>query len=105
MQDAAQHPLYAANHQTAAYRALKPPGTQPAAYNGSNRSRQDGQQEQQLILFERKNRSLRQERDKALNDAISPSCKAQYSDLHHVASTIYIKLDDSIKQLTELIEQ
>jgi hypothetical protein len=63
---------------------------------------QDSQVGEQLIFFERENESLRQEREN-LNQAIS-QLQHQYSDLHQVASTIYGKLDDSIKRLTQIIE-
>lgn len=58
--------------------------------------------EEQIQYFERENATLRQEREN-LNAAIA-QLQRQYNDLHHVASTIYSKLDDSIRRLTEIIE-
>ena len=60
--------------------------------------RDDGQTE----LFARENNALREEREN-LNTAIS-QLQFQYNDLHDVASTIYGKLDDSIRRLTQIIE-
>lgn len=57
---------------------------------------------QQLMVFEKENSALRQEREN-LNAAIA-KLQMQYNDLHKVASTIYGKLDDSIKRLTQIIE-
>jgi uncharacterized coiled-coil DUF342 family protein len=59
-------------------------------------------QDEQLTFFANENASLKQERHN-LDTAIS-QLKGQYKDLHQVASTIYGKLDDSIKRLTEIIE-
>jgi len=62
----------------------------------------DVKQHEQLIAFERENAALKVEREN-LNGAIG-QLEHQYSDLHKVASTIYNKLDDSIKRLTQIIE-
>jgi hypothetical protein len=62
----------------------------------------DVHQEQQLVVFERENAALKQERE-SLNNAIA-QLQYQYDDLHKVASTIHGKLDDSIKRLTQIIE-
>lgn len=56
---------------------------------------------EQLLFFERENESLRAERD-SLNAAID-ELKSQYDGLHKAASTIYNKLNDSIKRLTQII--
>lgn len=56
----------------------------------------------QLGLFAQENEMLRQEREN-LNSAIS-QLQNQYDDLHNVASTIYGKLNDSIRKLTHIIE-
>ncbi|MDE3016352.1 MAG: hypothetical protein KGI29_05455 [Pseudomonadota bacterium] len=69
---------------------------------GSGRGEQQEQQ-QQLAFFEKENDALKREHDN-LNAAIS-QLKFQYDDLHQVASVIYGKLDDSIKRLTQIIEQ
>ena len=58
--------------------------------------------DRQLGFFQNENESLRQEREN-LNTAIT-QLQDQYTDLHQVASTIYGKLDDSIKRLTQIIE-
>jgi len=63
----------------------------------------DVHQEQQMVYFERENASLKQEREN-LNAAIA-QLQYQYNDLHKVASTIYGKLDDSIRRLSLIIEE
>jgi len=50
----------------------------------------------------KENQELRKER--ANLDAAVLQLQTQYDDLHHVASTIYNKLEDSIKRLTKIIE-
>jgi hypothetical protein len=60
-------------------------------------------QEQQLIVFERENAALLLERE-SLNGAIA-ELQHQYNDLHKTASIIHGKLDDSIKRLTQIIEE
>ena len=59
--------------------------------------------EQQMVVFERENAALLQERE-SLNTALS-DLQHQYDDLHKTASVIYGKLDDSIKRLTQIIEE
>jgi len=63
----------------------------------------DVHQEQQMVYFERENAALKQEREN-LNAAIA-QLQYQYNDLHKVASTIYGKLDDSIRRLSHIIEE
>ena len=60
-------------------------------------------QEQQMVVFERENAALLQERED-LNAAIA-ELQHQYNDLHRTASLIHGKLDDSIKRLTQIIEE
>ena len=60
-------------------------------------------QEQQMVIFERENAALKQERE-SLNAAIA-ELQYQYNDLHKVASSIHGKLDDSIKRLTQIIDE
>ena len=60
-------------------------------------------QRQQIASFEQENDQLKREHDN-LNAAIS-QLKFQYDDLHQVASVIYGKLYDSIKRLTQILEQ
>lgn len=62
----------------------------------------DVKQHEQLIFFERENAALKTEREN-LTKAIG-QLEGQYTDLHKVAGTIYNKLDDSIKRLTQIIE-
>ena len=57
----------------------------------------------QLQFFSQENELLRQEHAN-LNAAIA-QLQHQYDDLHHVARHIYDKLDDSIRRLTQIIEQ
>jgi uncharacterized protein YlxW (UPF0749 family) len=61
----------------------------------------DVQQHALLVQFERENAELHQERNN-LDQAIT-QLKSQYDDLHQVANTIYGKLDDSIKRLTQIV--
>ena len=63
----------------------------------------DVHQEQQLTAFERENTALKLEHEQ-LNAALA-KLKVQYDDLHKVASGIHGKLDDSIKRLTQIIEE
>lgn len=58
--------------------------------------------QQQLLFFSQENEALRQERE-SLNRAIS-QLQFQYNDLQKVASAIYGKLDDSVKKLSQIIE-
>ena len=63
----------------------------------------DVHQEHQLVAFERENAALLQERE-SLNAALA-ELQHQYNDLHKTASTIHTKLDDSIRRLTQIIEE
>jgi uncharacterized protein YlxW (UPF0749 family) len=56
---------------------------------------------EELLVIARENDTLRAERED-LNGTIS-ELQQQYDDLHKVAGTIYNKLDDSIKRLTQII--
>jgi len=69
----------------------------------SNVLDQGADAEQQITYFERENAALRDEREN-LNAAIA-QLQHQYNDLHRVASNIYGKLDDSIRRLTQIIEE
>ena len=95
MADSPQNPLYAATNRLAAAlerlesNLKKAPAADPAA-------------QQQLDVFERENQSLREER--ANLDGAIVQLQDQYNDLHQVATTIYGKLDDSIRRLTQIIE-
>ena len=60
------------------------------------------QQHAQLVRFERENAQLKQEC--ANLDGAIGRLKTQYDALHNVASTIYNKLDDSIKRLNKIVE-
>jgi uncharacterized protein YlxW (UPF0749 family) len=60
-------------------------------------------EDDKLSYFEQENASLKQEREN-LNNAIA-QLQYQYNDLHKVASAIYGKLDDSIRRLSEIIEE
>ncbi len=98
MADIPSHPLYlATNRLVEALNRLEKNLEKMTA----NRE-QDTQKKQQLVAFERENESLRQEREN-LNAAIG-QLQYQYNDLHQVASTIYGKLDDSIRRLTRIVE-
>jgi hypothetical protein len=61
------------------------------------------QQEQQMILFERENVGLQHECER-LNSALD-QLQQQYNELHHTASLIHVKLDDSIHRLNQIIEE
>ena len=62
-----------------------------------------GMNDDRVVFFERENTALKEERE-SLNQSIA-DLQLQYSDLHRVAATIYGKLDDSIKKLTQIIEE
>jgi hypothetical protein len=61
------------------------------------------QHEPQLALFEQENAALRQEKDE-MGRTIR-AIEAQYGELQRVAGTIYNKLEDSIKRLTQILDQ
>lgn len=63
----------------------------------------DEEQELKVLAFERENSNLKQEREN-LNNSIA-QLQSQYNDLHKMAATIHYKLDDSIRRLTEIIEE
>ncbi|MDE3059686.1 MAG: hypothetical protein KGJ06_01585 [Pseudomonadota bacterium] len=94
-----QHPLYAATHRL--LEALN--RLEHNLQRRVGKPQEPPESQEQLAFFERENESLRQEREN-LNAAIS-LLKRQYSDLHHAASAIYNKLDDSIRRLTKIIEE
>ena len=96
MPDAGQRMIAATKRLVAALGRLE----HNLQYIGTPKAADDSQQ--QLQLFSRENEALRQERAN-LNAAVT-QLQDQYSDLHQVASTIYGKLDDSIKRLTQIIE-
>ena len=60
------------------------------------------QQHQHLQHFEHENYQLKQEQE-SLHGSIN-QLKQQYEELQGVATTIYSKLDDSIKRLTQILE-
>ena len=63
----------------------------------------DVHQEQQLVIFERENAALKQER--ASLTAALAKLEQQYGELHVIASTIHGKLDNSIQRLTQILEE
>lgn len=99
MTEDANHPLYAATQRLLkALDRLEQGMTRPAPGPAT-----DTGQEQKVLAFQQENNELKKEREN-LNAAIS-QLENQYSDLHKVASTIYGKLDDSIKRLTQIIDE
>ena len=54
------------------------------------------------MFFERENEALRGERER-LTEALD-QLEGQYAGLHRVASAIYARLDESIKRLSQMIE-
>jgi len=99
MSDKNQHPLYVATRRLVnALDRLE--GNLKYVTVAQDR---DVHQEQQMVFFERENAALKQEREN-LNKAIA-QLQSQYNDLHKIASTIYGKMDDSIKRLTQIIEE
>lgn len=97
--ETAQHPLYVATRRLVrALDRLESNLRQMVAPDGA-----DSRQEKQMAFFERENAALKQEREN-LNKAIA-QLQYQYNDLHKIASTIYGKLDDSVKRLTQIIEE
>jgi hypothetical protein len=96
------HPLYAATDRLIAALDRLEDNLHYAADQQKSAAR-TLEQEEQMRLFEQENQVLKSEHAK-LNGAIT-TLKSQYSDLHQVASTIYGKLEDSIKRLTQIIEQ
>lgn len=98
MNDLSQNPLYAATNRLAV-------ALERLEYNLQQASLQPGvdpQVAQQLDIFFKENQALREER--ANLDGAIVQLQDQYNDLHQVASTIYNKLDDSIRRLTQIME-
>jgi uncharacterized protein YlxW (UPF0749 family) len=93
------HPLYTATERLVAAldRLERNMKTVTAA-----RPPRDPRQNEQMALFQRENESLKTEREN-LNTAIS-QLQHQYDDLQQVATTIYGKLNDSIKRLNHIVE-
>ncbi len=92
------HPLYTATQRlVAALDRLESNMRQVAAKPAA-----DPRQAEQISLFSRENESLKTEREN-LNTAIS-QLQHQYDDLQNVATTIYGKLNDSIKRLNHIVE-
>ena len=58
---------------------------------------------EKLAFYEQENEALRAERE-ALNSAVG-QLREQYGDLHHTASGIYNKLEDSIRRLTQIMKE
>lgn len=98
MKEPDAHPLYAATRRLV--RALD--RLENSLQQALQPALMEGGEPDQVAYFERENAALRQERE-SLNAAIA-QLQHQYNDLHHVASTIYGKLDDSIRRLTQIIE-
>lgn len=98
MPETPQHPLYVATR-----RLVKALDRLENNLKHVARGKRDPRQEQQMAFFEKENAALKQEREN-LNTAIA-QLQYQYNDLHKIASTIYGKLDDSVKRLTQIIEE
>jgi predicted nuclease with TOPRIM domain len=62
----------------------------------------DALQHQHIQYYERENSALRDEQEN-LSQSIT-QLRQQYDELQGVATTIYGKLDDSIKRLTQILE-
>lgn len=97
MTDSPSHPLYVATRRLV--KALD--RLENNLRHGA--ARRDPRRDQQMAFFERENAALKEEREN-LNRAIA-QLQYQYNDLHKIASTIYGKLDDSVKRLTQIIEE
>lgn len=93
-----QHPLFLATRRLAAALDRLESNLQQVSVQRDR----DVHQDQQLTVFERENEALKQERER-LHVTVT-QLQLQYDDLHHIASTIYGKLDDSIKRLSQLVE-
>jgi len=99
MKNPQQHPLYVATHRLV-------DALDRLEYNlqyitvTQDRSQQ---QEKQLIIFERKNGELLQEKQQ--QDTAIAELQVQYDVLHKTASVVHKRLEDSIKRLTQIIEE
>lgn len=99
MHDTSQHPLYVATRRLV--KALDQlEGNLKQALLDDERNLE---QEERLGHVQRENLALKQERE-SLNNAIA-GLQRQYNDLHKTAAHVYGKLDDSVKRLTQLIEE
>ena len=96
--DSSQKPLYAATDRLAS--ALE--RLERNLQHSMNAAAADPQMAVQLDAFSQENQALREER--ANLDGAIVQLQDQYNDLHQVASTIYNKLDDSIRRLTQIME-
>jgi len=99
MADTQQHPLYVATRRLVNALDRLESNLQHVTV-GQDRCVLEAQQ---LVVFERENAALKLEREN-LNAALA-ELQYQYNDLHKVASSIHGKLDDSIKRLTQIIEE
>ncbi len=94
----AQHPIYRATERLVSALDRLEGNLRHMPATGAHEERYA----QQISIFEHENEALKGEREN-LNNAIA-QLRYQYDDLHHVASTIYGKLNDSIKRLTHIID-
>lgn len=62
----------------------------------------DVQQHQHIQYYERENAALRAEQESLQGSLVD--LQQQYEELQGVATTIYGKLDDSIRRLTQILE-
>ena len=96
--DSSEHPLIAASRRLmAALDRLERNLPQASVMRD-----REVQNEQKLSQFIRENENLLQEREK-LNSAFH-RLTHQYEDLQKVAKTIYGKLDDSARRITQILE-
>jgi DNA repair exonuclease SbcCD ATPase subunit len=68
----------------------------------SVQSARDVHQQQQLKLFERENKTLKQEQEQL--SASLTRLQEQYEELKKVATTIYGKLDNAITRITKIVD-
>ena len=99
LSDTSQHPLFIATRRLV--KALD--RLEGNLKQGLPRPAGNDESDEKIIVFERENAELKQEREK-LNRSIA-ELQRQYNDLQKIASGIYIKLDHSIQRLTQIIEE
>ncbi len=68
----------------------------------SHSASRDVHQQQQLQLFERENKALRQEQEQLA--ASLAGLQSQYEELKRVATMIYAKLEGAITRITKIVD-
>ncbi|MDX1975389.1 MAG: hypothetical protein SFT92_06910 [Rickettsiales bacterium] len=97
MADQTENPLYTATERLISALDRLEVGLQDMTLARSR----DVQQHEQITSFERENKTLRAEQEQLYRSI--EDLQQQYVDLQGTTSSIYHKLEDSIKRLTQIV--